>query len=121
MDANSYDANELGWLEIRNFTDSPAYVKGCTAVYPLYAVQKLNEDGVFEDVYRQTCIGSGTASRIVNVESAILVQLRVRVDVGRGDEPTGTYRMFVQMHRKADASDAPIDSNLTVSRTFFVR
>lgn len=121
MDSTTYDANQIGWLEVRNFTDAPVYVKGCTVVYPLFAIQKRNDEGGFDDVYRQTCIGSGTSPRKVDVESAILIQLRILMNVGRGEGPTGTYRIFVQLHRKADASDTPIDATITVSKPFFVR
>ncbi len=121
MDSSTYDANQLAWLEIRNFTDSPVYVKGCTVVYPLFAVQKLNEDGTYSDVYRQTCLQGGAAARKVDVESASQLQLRVRLNLGRGEVSTGTYRIFVQMHRLADTSDTPIDTSITVSHSFFVR
>ncbi len=121
MDSSTYDVNQLAWLEIRNFTDSPVYVKGCTVVYPLYAVQKRNEDGSFTDVYRQACLQGGASARKVDVESASRIQMRVRMDLGRGDVPTGTYRVFVQMHRLADTSDTPIDTTITVSHSFFVR
>jgi len=121
MDSTTYDANQLAWLDIRNFTDAPVYMKGCTVVYPLYAVQKQHSDGIFEDVYRQTCIGSGTTNRKVEVESAIRIQLRVRIDFGRGEVPTGTYRIFVQLHRLPDASDVPINQEITVTKPFFVR
>lgn len=120
MDATSYEVNQLAWLELRNFTDAPVYVKGCTVVYPLFAVQKRNEDGTYRDVYRQTCLDGGAASRKVDVESASQIQLRVRMDLGRGDVSTGTYRIFVQLHRLADTSDTPIDTTITVTKSFFV-
>lgn len=121
MDSTAYDVNSIGWLEILNFTDQPLYLRGCTAVFPYYEVQKLQADGSFVQVFRNTCSTRPPGPRIVDVESRLVAQLRIRMDLGRGGLPTGTYRIQVSLHRDAAAATPAIDPEKTVSKTFFVR
>lgn len=121
MDSTAYNVNSMGMLRIVNFTDQPLYVRGCTTVFPVYTVQKLQEDGTFADVYTIPCSPRPPAPRKVEVESALETQLRVRFDVGRGEPTTGTYRIRMSLHRDALATTPALDEQRSVSKPFFVR
>jgi len=120
MDSTSYAVNSLSFLEIRNFTDAPLYVKGCTSVYPFYTLTRIGPDDRLTEAYRIPCIGSRT-QRQIPVDSAIRIQLRLRVDVVRGIDPAGDYRVRVQLHRRPDASDEPIGLERSLSTRFTLR
>lgn len=120
MDSTSYAVNSLSFLEIRNFTDAPLYVKGCTSVYPFYTLSRIDSDERLTEKYRITCIGTPT-HRMVGVDSAIRIQLRLRVDAGRGEDPSGDYRVRVHLHRRADASDEPLGLEHSLSTRFTLR
>lgn len=121
MDSTAYNVNSMGLLRIENFTDQPLYVRGCTMVFPVYTVQKLQEDGTYADVYSITCSSRPPSPRKVEVESALQTQLRVRFDVGRGEPTTGTYRIRMSLHRDALAATPAIDEQRSVTKPFFVR
>lgn len=120
MDSTSYAVNSLSFLEIRNFTEAPLYVKACTSVYPFYTLTRIGPDDRLTEAYRISCIGSRT-QRLIPVDSAIRIQLRLRVDVGRGEDPAGDYRVRVQLHRKPDATDAPVNLEASLSTRFTLR
>lgn len=120
MDSTSYVVNSLSFLEIRNFTDAPLYVKGCTSIYPLYTLSRIGVDDRLTEKYRITCVGTPT-HRMIGVDSAIRIQLRLRVDAGRGEDPRGDYRVRVYLHRRADASDDPLDLESSLSTRFTLR
>lgn len=120
MDSTSYAVNSLSFLEIRNFTDAPLYLKGCTSIYPTYALKRIGPDDRLTDKYRISCVGTAT-TRVIPVDSAIRVQLRLRVDAGRGEDPTGDYRVWVSLHRRADTSDDPIVLEQSLSTRFTLR
>lgn len=121
MDSTSYAVNSLALLEIRNFTDAPLYLKGCTSIYPVYALWREQDDGTRREAYRIPCVAGIGSTRTIPVESAIRIQIRLRVDAGRGVDPTGDYRLWVQMHRNPGVSDAPLDSMLTSTAPFRLR
>ena len=121
MDSTAYNVNSMGMLSIENYTDQPLYLRGCTSVFPFYTVQKLQDDGTFEDVYRITCSPRPPAPRKIDVESAIQSNLRVRFDVGRGELTTGTYRILISLHRDAAATTPTLDTLQSATKPFFVR
>ena len=121
MDSTAYNVNSMGMLQIENYTDQPLYLRGCTSVSPLYTVQKRQDDGSYEDVYRITCSPRPPAPRKIDVESAIQSNLRVRFDVGRGELTTGTYRILISLHRDAAATTPALDTLQSATKPFFVR
>lgn len=121
MDSTAYNVNSMGLIRIENFTDRPLYLKGCTTVFPLYSVQKRNDDGTYEDVFTVTCSPRPPAPRKVDVESALQAQIRVRFDVGRGEPTTGTYRIRMWLHRDALAANPALEEAQSVSAPFFIR
>jgi hypothetical protein len=84
-------------------------------------VQKLQTDGSYAEVFRNTCSTRPPAPRVIEVESALVAQIRVRVDAGRTEPIAGTYRILVHLHRDAAAATPVIDPEKTVTKTFFVR
>lgn len=120
MDSTSYAVNSLSFLEIRNFTDAPLYLKGCTSVYPTYSLHRIGADDRLTEAYRISCMGS-RSPRIIPVDTAIRVQLRLTVNAGRGEDPTGKYRVWVSLHRRADTSDDPIVLEQSLSTRFTLR
>lgn len=121
MDSTTYDVNSMGLITILNFTDQPLYQQGCNHVFPFYTVQKLQEDGTYEDVYIITCGPRPPAPRRIDVHSAIQSQIRVRFNVGRGERTAGTYRIRLSLHRDAAAATPALDVERSVSKPFFVR
>ena len=121
MDSTAYNVNSMGLIRIENYTDRPLYLKGCTTVFPLYSLQKRNDDGTYEDVYTVTCSPRPPAPRKVDVESALQAQIRVRFDVGRGEPTAGTYRIRMWLHRDALAVNPALEEAQSVSEPFFIR
>lgn len=121
MDSTAYNVNSLGLLRIENFTDRPVYLKSCSIVFPLYSVQKLQDDGRYKDVYTIDCSLIPPAPKIVEVESAIQSQIRVRFDVGRGELTSGTYRIRLRLHHDPLAATAALEEERSVTKPFFVR
>lgn len=121
MDSTAYNVNSLGILRIENFSGSALYMRGCTTVFPLYSVQKRQDDGTWADVYTITCSPRPPAPRKVEVESAIQAQLRIRFDVGRAEPTAGTYRIRLWLHRDAQAATPALDEERSVTVPFQVR
>jgi hypothetical protein len=121
MDSTAYNVNSLAILRIENYSGSPLYMRGCTTVFPLYSVQKRQEDGAWADVYTITCSPRPPAPRKVDVESAIQAQLRIRFDVGRAEPTAGTYRIRMWLHRDAQAATPALAEDRSVTVPFQVR
>lgn len=121
MDSTAYNVNSIGLLRIENYTGQALYMKGCTTVFPLYSVQKREDDGTWSTVYTITCSPRPPVPRKVDVESAIQAQLRVRFDVGRGEPTAGTYRIRMWLHRDAQAATPALDEERSVTVPFFIR
>jgi hypothetical protein len=121
MDSTAYNVNSIGILRIENYSGQSLYMKGCTTVFPLYSVQKRQEDGSYLDVYTVPCSPRPPAPRKVEVESAIQAQVRVRFDVGRGEPTAGTYRIRMWLHRDPQATTPALDEARSVTQPFLVR